>query len=75
MKKISNSCILMQNRKYGPVGYYWVTLRWKITLHISVMTISNEHYGINLCSTLFFIILRGLDILKCIKTYLDVMKY
>ena len=73
MKKNLNSCILMQNRKYGPVGYYWVTLRWKITLHISVMTISN--YGINLCSTLFFIILRGLDILKSIKTYLDVKKY
>ena len=52
MKKILNSCILMQNRKYGTVGYYWVTLRRKITLHniISIMTISNEHYGINLCS-------------------------
>ena len=75
MKKILNSCILMQNTKYGTVGYYWVTLRWKITLHISIMTISNEHYGINLCSILFFIILRGLDILKSIKTYLDVKKY
>ena len=75
MKKILNSCILMQKGKYGPVGYHWVTLRWKITLHISVMTISNEHYGISLCSTSFFIILRGLDILKSIKTYLDVKKY
>ena len=74
MKKILNSSILMQKRKYGLVGY-WVTLRWKITLHILVMTISNEHYGINLCSTLFFIILQGLDILKSIKTYLDVKKY
>ena len=74
MKKKLNSFILMQNRKYGTVGY-WVTLRWKITLHITVMTISNEHYGINLCSILFFIILRGLDILQSIKTYLDVKKY
>ena len=74
MEKILNSCILMQNRKYGTVGY-WVTLRLKITLHITVMTISNEHYGINLCSIFFFIILRGLDILQSIKTYLDVKKY
>ena len=29
----------------------------------------------NLCSTLFFNILWGLDILKSIKTYLDVKKY
>ena len=31
--------------------------------------------GINLSSTLFFIILRGLDILKSRKTYFDVKKY
>ena len=43
--------------------------------YILVMTISNDHYGIYLCSTLFFIILRGLDILKSVKTYLDVKKY
>ena len=67
MKKKLNSCILMQNRKYGTVGYYWITLRWKITLHISIMTISNEHYGINLCSILFFYHLTRFGYLKIYK--------
>ena len=52
-------------------------LRWKKTLHISLMAISNEHYGINLCSNLFFIILRGLNILKSRKNILrceDILK-
>ena len=75
IKKLSLDEISLKNNNYNTVVYYWVTLRWKITLHISVMTISNEHYGIHLCSTLVFIILRGLKILKSIKTYLDVKKY
>ena len=44
------------------------------TTYISYDYLKRTLYGINLFSTLFFI-LRGLDILKSIKTYLDVKKY
>ena len=45
---------------------------WVLLVHVEVenslkRAISKEHYGINLCSNLFFIILRSLDIFKCKK--------